>query len=244
MITVDHRLLGIREGDQLLDVGCGEGRHSWSVYGQIDCSVCALDIGQESLQKARYTFHLIDGQDKRNGSWLAIRGDATRLPFRDASFDRVVCSEVLEHLHDDGRGVEELVRVLKADGMLAVSVPTYLPERICWKISKDYRSTPGGHVRIYRSNELIGLLCRNDLRILAVRHKHALHSVYWVLRCLFGLKNDKALVPSLYHRFLVWDIKTKSRPVRWLDDVLNRLFPKSIVIYAQKGEDGRHQASD
>jgi SAM-dependent methyltransferase len=244
MLTIDYRLLGIQEGDQVLDVGCGEGRHSWGMYNQIDCLVYALDIEEENLKKARYTFYLMDEQEKRSGKWLAIRGDAMSLPFKSASFDKVVCSEVLEHLHDDGRGMKELVRVLKANGMLAVSVPTYLTETIYWKLSKDYCNSPGGHVRKYRARELIGLLRQNNLYIYAIRHKHSLHSIYWLLRCLFGIKKEKALIPSLYHKFLVWDIKTKSKPIRLLDDVLNHLFPKSIVIYAQKGDDGGHSRAD
>ena len=244
MFTVDRKLLGISESDRLLDVGCGDGRHSWGIYGCIDCTVYALDIGQENLIRTRYTLGTIDEKEKRNGRWLTIRGDALHLPFRNAAFDKVICSEVLEHLHDDRKGVEELARVLKADGMLAVSVPAYLPETIYWKISKEYHNTPGGHVRVYRAGELVALLRQSDLRICAIRHKHALHSIYWLLRCLFGIKREKALIPSLYHNFLVWDLKTRSRPVRWLDDVFNHVFPKSIVIYAQKGDDGRYPSSN
>lgn len=244
MLTVDYELLGIQQGDQVLDVGCGTGRHSWTAYSRINCSVCALDLVEENLVKTRLTLRLINEQEKRNGKWLAIRGDAMSLPFKDASFDRVVCSEVLEHVDDDKQGVKELVRVLKADGMLAVSVPAYLPETIYWKISKDYHHCPGGHVRIYRRRELASLLHQNNLRICAVRRKHALHSPYWLLRCLFGIHNEKALVPSLYHKLLVWDLKTRTRPVRLLDDICNHIFPKSIVIYAQKAEDGEYLSSN
>ncbi|RLC92196.1 MAG: SAM-dependent methyltransferase [Chloroflexi bacterium] len=244
MLTVDHELLGIQGSDRVLDCGCGTGRHSWGTYKQIDCSICALDIGQDDLQKTRYALWQVDEQEKRNGRWLAIRGDATALPFRDATFDKVVCSEVLEHLTDDRAGLAELVRVLKPHGMLAVSVPAYLAESLCWKISKGYRTTPGGHVRIYRPGQLAALLSHSNLRICAVRRKHALHSVYWVLRCIFGIRKEKALIPSLYYRFLVWDLKTKSKPVRLLEDLLNRLFPKSVVIYALKGDDGGHSRTD
>lgn len=244
MLTIDHRLLEIQAGDQVLDVGCGEGRHSWGIYNQIDCLAYALDIEEENLKKTRYTFYLIDEQEKRSGKWLAIRGDATNLPFKDASFDKVVCSEVLEHLHDDRQGIKELVRVLKANGMLAISVPTYLTESVYWRISKDYCNSAGGHVRKYRARGLLWLLRQNNLHIYAVRHKHALHSIYWLLRCLFGIKNEKALIPSLYYKFLVWDLKTKSKLIRLFDDMLNHVFPKSIVVYAQKGGNGGYSSSN
>ena len=244
MLTVDYELLGIQESDQVLDVGCGTGRHSWGTYNRVNCSICALDLAEENLVRTRHTLGLIDEQEKRDGKWLAIRGDAMSLPFKDASFDRVVCSEVLEHVDDDKQGVKELVRVLKADGMLAVSVPAYLPETIYWKISKDYHNYPGCHVRIYKARELTSLLQQNNLRICAVRRKHALHSPYWLLRCLFGINNEKALVPSFYHKFLVWDLKAKSWPVRLLDHICNRIFPKSIVMYAHKAADGEYLSSN
>jgi SAM-dependent methyltransferase len=235
MLTIDRKLLGIQEGDQVLDVGCGAGRHSWGMYNQIDCLIYALDIEEENLKKTWYTFYLMDEQEKRSGKWLAIRGDALNLPFKDASFDKIVCSEVLEHLQDDGRGMKEMVRVLKDNGILAVSVPTYLTETIYWKISKDYCNSPGGHVRKYRARELISLLRRNNLRIYAIRHKHGLHSIYWLLRCLFGLKKEKAPIPFLYYKFLVWDMKANYKLFRLVEGILNVLFPKSVVIYTCKG---------
>ena len=234
MFTVDHSILEIREGEQVLDVGCGQGRHSWGIYSHIDCSICALDMGQEDLIKTRYTLRLVDEREKRNGGWLAIRGDALNLPFKDASFDRVICSEVLEHLDDDRKGMQELARVLKPDGKLAVSVPAYLPETIYWRISKDYHNYLGCHVRKYKLRQLTSLIQQSNLRVLAIRYKHALHSPYWLLRCLFGVHNDKAFIPSLYHRFLVWDMTTNYKPVRWLEDMCNHIFPKSVVVYAEK----------
>ncbi|GAG52304.1 unnamed protein product, partial [marine sediment metagenome] len=41
MLTIDYELLGIGDGERLLDVGCGEGRHSWEACKQGDCVVCA-----------------------------------------------------------------------------------------------------------------------------------------------------------------------------------------------------------
>ncbi len=237
MYTIDLRLLGLQNGDQFLDVGCGNGRHSWGMYKVADCSVFALDIGQEDLQRARYTFTMLDEQDHRPGTWLAIRGDAGNLPFRDSSFDKVVCSEVLEHLPDDNRGVKELVRVLKEGGILAVSVPNYFPEAVYWRLSRSYHNTPGGHIRIYRKKGILDLLGRHGLRVLAIHYKHSLHTPYWLLRCIFGIDNKKALIPSLYHKLLVWDLRNQYRIVRLLDDICNRIFPKSIVIYAKKGDD-------
>ncbi len=239
MLTIDYDLIGIKDGERILDVGCGEGRHSWEACKQ-SCLVYALDIDEVNLKKAHYALYLLDKQGETRGKWLLVNGDIICLPFKDACFDKIICSEVLEHVPDDLRGISELVRVLKDDGTLAISVPSYLPETICWKLSRDYYDKPGGHVRIYRAGELVSKLQQNNLHVFAVRHKHALHSFYWISRCLFGVNNEKALIPSLYYRFLVWDIHKNSKVVRLLDSFLNRFFSKSIVIYAHKIPKNKH----
>jgi len=235
VFTIERSILDIREGEQLLDVGCGNGRHSWGFYSDVDCSVCALDIGEDNLIKTKFTLRLIEEREQRDGGWLAIRGDAVCLPFRDCTFDKVICSEVLEHLEDDAKGMRELVRVLKDGGRLAVSVPAFVPEAVFWKLSKDYHTGPGTHVRIYRVGQLLDLLRQHGLRVVGIRRRHGLHSPYWLLRCIFGVHREGALLPSLYHRFLVWDMTTCHRPVRWLESLFDHMFPKSIVVYAEKG---------
>jgi 2-polyprenyl-3-methyl-5-hydroxy-6-metoxy-1,4-benzoquinol methylase len=234
MLTIDYDLMGIKDGERVLDVGCGEGRHSWEACKLNDCLVCALDIEEVNLKKALYTLHLLEQQGETRGKWLLLKGDITSLPFKDGSFDKIICSEVLEHIPDDIQGIRELVRVLKDNGILAVSVPSYLTETICWKLSRDYHNKPGGHIRIYKSSEIISKLQRNNLDIYAVSHKHALHSFYWISRCLFGVNNEKALVPSLYYKFLVWDINNERLPTRLLDSFFNNFFSKSLVLYARK----------
>ncbi len=236
MLTIDYSLLGIKDGERVLDVGCGEGRHSWEACKTANCLVYALDIEIGGLDKARYMFQDMDKRGESRGRWILIKGDTVSLPFKDAAFDKIICSEVLEHVPDDQQSIRELVRVLKDDGIIAISVPTYLPEAICWKLSRDYHDQPGGHIRIYKTSELVAPLRQNNLHLYATRHKHALHSIYWILRCLFGVNKEKALIPSLYYKFLVWDIKTKSKPIRLLEDFLNHLFPKSMVFYAGRSQ--------
>jgi len=234
MLTVDYDLLGIKEGERVLDVGCGEGRHTFQACKETRCTVCALDIDSSNVAKTGYLLHLMDQEGQSQANWVVLRGDALRLPFKDTHFDKVICAEVLEHIPDERQAVRELTRVLKDDGTLAISVPTYFSEAIYWSLSSDYHNQAGGHVRKYRSRELISLLHQHGLRIITTRRKHGLHFFYWLLRCLFGIRREKARIPALYHRFLVWDIMTKTRPIRWLENLLNPLIAKSFVLYARK----------
>ena len=234
MLTVNLNLFKIDKGDRVLDVGCGEGRHSWEINRLNNCTIYALDLDALSLRKTRYVLLLMDSQGISDGKWDVMRADALQLPFNDACFDKIICSEVLEHVEDDERGIAELVRVLKQGGVLAVTVPTYLSETVCWALDEDYYNHPGGHVRKYKARELVNALRRKNLTIYAIRYEHAFHSVYWILRCIFRLKNEKAQIPALYHKFLEMQIVTESRFANSMERICNFFFPKSIVIYTRK----------
>ncbi len=234
MLTIDFGLIPITGGERVLDLGCGPGRHSWYVCKLDHCKVYAVDYELESLQKAKYMLDMMDTENETRGTWTVLQGNAMTLPFGDKVFDKIVCSEVLEHVLDDEQAVRELHRVLKDDGEMAVSVPSHLPETLFWKISEAYHTNPGGHIRIYRQPQLIDLFERNDLAVYAIGRKHALHSVYWLLRCLFGVRNEKALIPRLYHKMLAWQIDSDSGVLNRVERFFDRLFAKSLVIYLRK----------
>ena len=236
MITVEPDLLGIKDGHVTLDAGCGNGRHSWEVYNRSQSSVIAFDIDIESIKKNLYVLYSLKEERRIKSSYHLLIADVTRLPFKAARFDRIICSEVLEHIPDDRSAVEELLRVMRRDGSIGISVPHYLAESICWKLSGDYYGFPGGHIRKYRTRELLALADTSGLSVYALRHKHALHSFYWILRCVFGIKKENAPIPALYNRFLTWDLRTNHRVFRWLDRLLNHLCPKSVAIYASRKE--------
>jgi hypothetical protein len=69
-----------------------------------------------------------------------------------------------------------------------------------------YHEVEGGHVRIYQRRQLLGRLRAADVVPVGTHHAHALHSPYWWLKCLFGTDNERATLPRLYHRMLVYDI--------------------------------------
>ena len=234
MLTVDFALFPINRGERVLDLGCGSGRHSWHICKLNHCSLCAADLDLESLQKNRYMLGEIDRENGVKGKWNVLQGNAMRLPFKDGSFDKIICSEVMEHVVDDEQAARELFRVLKDGGLLSISVPEHMMESIYWKLSEDYHTNPGGHIRIYRKRQLIDLMCRNNLSLYAIRHKHALHSIYWLLRCIFGVRNEKARIPAAYHGFLAWELDTKLKFFRRLERILDNVFPKSLVIYLRK----------
>ena len=163
-----------------------------------------------------------------------MAGDATAMPFPDASFDAVIAAEVLEHIPADQAAMNEIARVLRPGAAAAVTVPAWLPERICWRLSDDYHNVPGGHVRIFTRRELESKLALAGLLVSGHHHAHALHSPYWWLRCAVGPTNEDNSLVHAYRRLLEWDITAAPPVTRWADRLLNPLLGKSLVVYAVK----------
>lgn len=106
-------LLQPRPGEHVLDCGCGKGFYTKALRDLFQCFAVGVDASFEDLAAARV------GQ-----ACVALASaDGRRLPFRDGAFEKVLLTEVLEHLDDDQTVLKECLRVLRPKGVLAVSVP-------------------------------------------------------------------------------------------------------------------------
>lgn len=231
MLTMEFDRLGIRPGDWVLDLGCGEGRHTVEAVRR-GARVVSVDIQPDGLAViARNVGGLggVDGPQRQ----LSVQGDANRLPFRDGAFGHVICAETLEHIETDGVAIREITRVLRPGGNLAISVPRTFPERICWRLSEEYRTTPGGHVRIYRASRLDRQVSAAGCRRVGKHHAHALHSPYWWLRCVFGPPEESRLTRAV-QRLLEWDLVHAPTIVGRAERLLNPLLGKSVVMYFRR----------
>ncbi len=239
MLTVNYDRLELRAGDRLLDLGCGFGRHTYEALVR-GADVVQCDMAMPELANIRDTSKLLVEEGMFEGTLLVapVQGDATRLPFDDESFERIIASEVFEHIPDDVAAYEELMRLLKPGGTVAVTIPAWLPEQICWKLSDDYHApaVEGGHVRIYTEKEVRSKMSDAGLLPSHSHHAHALHSPYWWLRCAVGPNREIAdnRMVKAYNQFLEWDIVKKPLITRLADRALNPLIGKSLVVYATK----------
>lgn len=235
MLTVDFERLGLRPGERVLDMGCGAGRHAFEMYRR-GADVVAFDQDADELADVRDLFVAMDkeGEVPLGAEADVKEGDALALPFGDGEFDRVVAAEVLEHIPADLQAIEELVRVLRPGGTLAVSVPRWFPEVVCWKLSEDYHNTPGGHIRIYSDKELVGKLTNAGLEVAGTDYAHGLHTPYWWIKCAVGVRNDGHPLAKAYHQLLVWEIMKQPVALRLAGRVLDPLIGKSLVVYARK----------
>ena len=246
MLTVRFDTLGVQPGDLLLDMGCGAGRHAFESF-RLGAKVVAFDYSAAELKDVGGLFAAMRETGEAGtepGSMAATaNGDALRLPFPDSTFDRIVASEVLEHVSDDQVALDEISRVLKPGGTVAATVPSWHPEQICWVLSDEYHApfVDGGHVRIYSEPRLRARMRGAGLKPGAAHHAHALHSPYWWLRCAVGPTNDDHPLVRAYLQVLLWDI-AQTQPMgtltRIAERVLNPVLGKSIVVYARKPETG------
>lgn len=105
------RMLDVLPHHRILEVGVGAG----NVLDQVPTGVrFGLDLSASILRDARL---------RLASRATLLRGDAATLPFRDGAFDRVLSSEVLEHLPDPAAAVAEIARVTRPGGLVVLSVP-------------------------------------------------------------------------------------------------------------------------
>jgi ubiquinone/menaquinone biosynthesis C-methylase UbiE len=229
--TIDFNRLNIRPGDRLLDLGCGEGRHSISAYLLADAEIVGLDLGLKDLQTAKGRLMDFPTPLSKGGYCAFIQGSGHQLPFPDNAFDHVICSEVLEHIPDYPSFLREINRVLKPGGLFAVSVPRYFPEWVCWQLSDAYHQVEGGHVRIFQASHLRQRIQSIGFKFLSRHWAHSLHVPYWWLKCLFWNRSEEHFLVTQYHRLLVWDLMQRPWLTQFLDRLLNPFLGKSVVMY-------------
>ncbi len=233
MLTIDFKFVKTKPNDTILDLGCGEGRHAiGALFHEPDVYVVAVDLNQNDLVTAQRR-HSDFNKDASQRCLYSLANGYT-LPFRDHTFDHIICSEVLEHVKDYRAILAEINRVLKPGGTLNISVPRFWPEKVCWALSEAYHKVEGGHIRIFKSHALRKDVQEHNFEFTKKHWAHALHVPYWWLRCAFWVRGESFFLTRLYHKVLVWDLIKRPRTTRIIEKILNPILGKSVVMYFQK----------
>jgi len=159
---------------KILDVGCGRGFYVFgcSLFNFIK-EIHGLDNNDEYLKIAKR--NCVDKRIKLR------KGNAYSLPYPDKYFDFIICSEVLEHLKNDNKGLQELHRVLKPKGTLIITVPNknfpFLWDPLNWLLMKVFKTHINkdiwwlagiwaDHERLYDEKDIINKVNENGFKIL------------------------------------------------------------------------------
>ena len=234
MQTVNYKHFRLSKGDRVLDLGCGEGRHVISAYLEEDVEAIGVDLCLEDLKSTREKFVPYEEKGNNNKLFGLASANALQLPFADNTFDKVICSEVLEHIPDYEGALKEIERILKPGGLFCASVPRFWPEWVCWHYSDDYHENEGGHVRIFLEKQLRRKIEKQGFRFYHRHWAHSLHSPYWMMQCMDWDNKETNRVIKAYHKLLVWDLMEKPWITRVTEKTLNPVIGKSVVMYFEK----------
>ncbi len=151
---------------RVLEVGCGAGAMARAVkLYRPDLDVTGIDISKKAISQAR----------KASSGVKFLEGNAYKIPFKDKSFDAVLMFDLLEHLEDPKRSLNEIRRVLKPGGVLSAFVPiegsifsiSGLANKIFgFPAKKKY----AGHIQQFTLTDLLRLLEQSKLKFLKKRY--------------------------------------------------------------------------
>lgn len=200
---------------QVLDLGAGGGEFAIQL-ALLGHRVVALDLDTHVLREARSPY--VQGVE-------LVTADATCLPFKDGSFDLVVCNSALEHFPNDEEAISEMARVARVNGVMLVTTDCF-PSRVSgwlkviprsWRNKEiessgdlllgmqAYHRKKHHVVNYYLAEQLVGKFQRNGLRVQEWRYylndaiSKGIYELHILLRCLgFYNKLSRRLFPLFY----------------------------------------------
>jgi ubiquinone/menaquinone biosynthesis C-methylase UbiE len=145
-------LLGLGEGERVLDIACGPGNFSREFARAVgpEGLVVGIDASRTMLERGA-------AENRESGlqNVVLVRGDATALPFADASFDAVCCFAALHLFADPHRGLDEMRRVLAPGGRVALM--TSVRRQLTLRPLKPLVERASG-MRVFEADEITGAL--------------------------------------------------------------------------------------
>ncbi len=163
--------LELTDGDKVLDMGCGDGYYAYLMSNLgLKLNITASDFDPVGLLNAKKNL---------KSSIKVIQSDLMqKTPFKNSEFDKIVMSEVAEHLPDDLKGLKEVYRILKPDGILALSVPDHnypiLWDPVNWILERTlgihvksgfFAGIWNQHIRLYKRSQIVNVVERAGFKV-------------------------------------------------------------------------------
>jgi SAM-dependent methyltransferase len=225
-MTVDFASRAFGAGQRrLLDVGCASGTTCREMAAQ--GHTC---VGLE--------FEAVLATEARALGTAVVRADAGAIPFSNATFDGVLCLEVLEHVLVPEAVLTEAARVLKPGGRLVLAVPTAYTEAVYSRLHPRYLAN-ARHLRVFRKRDLTAILERVGLRPVDEHAAHLGPAIAWLAHAVVRSEADHT-GQVLEHQDIdriVDGVLRRARHVRGLGPVVNGVearVGKSRYVYAER----------
>ncbi|MBI3103864.1 class I SAM-dependent methyltransferase [Candidatus Daviesbacteria bacterium] len=163
--------LGLEDQDKILDIGCGNGYYLYLLNNlEVKVALTGVDSDDNALKSAR---EIVDNKNIK-----LLKADATKLPFKDLSFDKVLMSEVIEHIDAEEKALSEIKRVLKPGGLLVLTTCNidypFFWDPINWILqglfnthirSGFWAGIWNHHIRLYKMDRLKKLIVKEGFMV-------------------------------------------------------------------------------
>lgn len=202
--------LDLKAGDKVLDIGCGDGFFLYLISSlPIKLTLVGFDNDKRTLTIAR--------KNLANTRLRLVYGDVAAMPFAENSCNQAIMTEVLEHVKNERKALSEVYRILKPNGKLVLTVPSYnfpfLWDPLNWILQNLFGTHISGtnffagiwarHLRLYKRENLKKLIKNAGFKIEKMEElttrclpfNHYLVNV--VARLLYDVKPTSATLDSL-----------------------------------------------
>jgi 2-polyprenyl-3-methyl-5-hydroxy-6-metoxy-1,4-benzoquinol methylase len=213
----------------LLDFGSGNGKYA-VFFIKKGFDVVAVDINPDSETCIK---NQLRDDEKKKITFFRLDAEKDGLQF-DRQFDYIICREVLEHIKNYEKVLQDFYRLLKPGGMLILSVPTSFTERYFYFWDKKWLKKCG-HVNIFKRKEIIEMCKKYNLDFIKLGKHSFRRTIFWSLVTPFKINHDMGKISSHYK--LAKCARFVSDCIcyfRYFEKIGNYLLPKSNVFYFKK----------
>jgi ubiquinone/menaquinone biosynthesis C-methylase UbiE len=219
----------ISDRDVVLDVGCGEGGKA-AFCARQGAHIIFVDIDED---KVHHAAKLLATEKARQ--LTPIVGDCNPLPLSDASVSRIIASEVLEHVEEPIRFLDELVRVGSAGSLYLLTVPDPVAENVQRKLAPSVYFEKPNHIRIFERQEFADLVSDSGLKIIHRGASGFYSALWWQFFWTTGVNDLSNPVHPLLDRWSeTWRALLDTSDGLKIKAALDQFMPKSQCIVAMK----------
>ncbi len=218
----------IPRGTSMLDAGCGDGRMA-GFAAELADRLALIDIEPANVADALTYVRAIGGATVEGKA-----SDCVPIPYPDDTFDRIMCTEVLEHVDDPTVVMAELVRVARPGALLLLTVPAPLAEKVQMAVAPDLLWRKPHHLRVFGHDEFAALVTDAGLTIEKRSSYGFYNSVLWAMFWACSGAPGASRHPALVAWDEVWSSLLATPDGPRVKAALDDAFPKSQLIIARK----------